>query len=454
MTELFPGLSTLRPPRMVRVLQHFDRPRIADVEAEVARQLARPDVAATLDGLGTVALAVGSRGIAGIDRIVAALVAALQAGGLEVFIVPAMGSHGGATAAGQEDVLRHLGITAASVGAPIRSSMEVVEIASVRSPHGRELPLVMDAAAVGQADAVIPVNRVKPHTGFRGPVESGLCKIIALGLGKHVGAARLHREGYVVFDRLILEAAEAILETGRVAFGLAVVENAYDETARIEALPASGLVTGERALLDEARRLMPRVLLPEVDVLVVEEFGKNISGIGMDANVTGRGELGLPLPGFDGPLIHRIVVLGLTPESGGNAHGIGLADVITDRALEAIDLPTTWTNSVTAGSLACGRIPPALPSDDQAVMAAASAVPGVAAEEARIVRIRNTLRLAEIAVSENLADVAAGVEGCTVAGVWDGTWGVGERRRRAAVTAGRRSPRGTRAPGDGPAVSR
>jgi hypothetical protein len=411
-TDLFPGLSALRPPRMIRVRQHFDRPGLADVEAAVAAEVSRPEVAASLDGLHTVAVAVGSRGIAGIDRIVRSLVTALAAAGVEVFIVPAMGSHGGATAAGQEEVLRHLGITEASVGAPVRSSMEVAEIASVRSPHGSDVPLVMDATVVEQADAVIPVNRVKPHTGFRGPVESGLCKMVALGLGKHVGATRLHRQGYVVFDRLILEAARAILATGRVPFGLAIVENAYDETACIEALPTVHLVEREQALLAEARSLMPRVLLPEVDVLVVEEFGKNISGIGMDANVTGRGELGLPLPGFDGPRIHRIVVLGLTPESGGNAHGIGLADVIT-----------TWTNSVTAGSLACGRIPPALPTDDQAIMAAASAVPGVAAEDARIVRIRDTLRLSEIAVSENLAEVAAGLEGCTVAGPWDGTWG-------------------------------
>jgi hypothetical protein len=407
---------------MIRVRQHFDRPRVRDVEAAVAGQLARPDVAATLEGLGTVAVAVGSRGIAGIDRIVRELVAALRAGGLDVFIVPAMGSHGGATATGQEEVLRHLGITEASTGAPIRSSMEVVEVASVRSPHGGDVPLVMDATAFGEADAVIPVNRVKPHTGFRGPIESGLCKMIALGLGKHVGAARLHREGYVVFDELIVGAARAILGTGRVPFGLAIVENAYDETARVEAVPAGELVEGEQALLTEARRLMPRVLLPEVDVLVVEEFGKDISGIGMDANVTGRGELGLPLPGFDGPRIERVVVLGLTPATGGNAHGIGLADVITDRALEAIDFRTTWTNSVTAGSLACGRIPPALPTDDQAIMAAASAVPGVAAGDARIVRIRNTLRLSEIAVSENLAGVAAALGDCTVAGEWDGTW--------------------------------
>jgi hypothetical protein len=167
---------------------------------------------------------------------------------------------------------------------------------------------------------------------------------------------------------------------------------------------------------------MPRLLMPEVDVLVVEMFGKNISGIGMDANVTGRSETGAALPGFDGPVIKRIVVLGLTPETNGNAHGIGLADLITQTAFDQIDRTTTWTNTVTAGSLACGRIPIAMPSEEDAIGAAAHAVPGVRPEDARVVRIRDTLSLTEIAVSDNLLDVCRAIEGCEPAGPWDGTW--------------------------------
>ena len=417
-----PGLTGMEVPPLHRVRQAFPRPRLDDPAAAAAGQVARPEVAATVAGMHTVALAVGSRGIAGLVPMVRATVAALRRMGLEVFIAPSMGSHGGATAEGQEAVLAHLGITADTVGAPIRSSMATGVIATVTSPHGHPVPVYMDAVALGEADAVIPINRVKPHTGFRGPVESGLCKMLAIGLGKHDGAATLHREGYVAFDRLILDAGRAILDHGHVAFGIAVVENAYEETAIVEAIPAPRIVEREQSLLEEARRLMPRLLLERVDVLVIERFGKDVSGIGMDANVTGRGEGGGPLPGFDGPDIRRIVVLDLTDATDGNAHGIGLADVITRRLHDRIDGDTTWVNSVTAGSLECGRIPPAMGSDDEAIMAAAGAVPGVRPAEARIVRIRDTLSLSEIAVSGNLLEAVSGEDACEILGPWDGTW--------------------------------
>jgi hypothetical protein len=408
--------------RMHLVSQRFPRPRLEDVADAVTAELSRPDVARILGGKRTAAVAVGSRGIAGIVEIVTSVVDGLRARDLEVFVVPAMGSHGGATATGQLAVLAHLGITESAIGAPIRSSMDVVEIGSVASPHGREVPLVMDALAWSEADVVIPVNRVKPHTGFKGPIESGICKMLAIGLGKHAGASRLHDEGYEVFDRLILDAGSSIIATGKVGFGLAVVENAYGEVSVVEAIPSERIVEREQQLLTEARGLMPRLLMPEVDVLVVEWFGKNVSGVGMDANVTGRGELGVALPGFEGPVISRIVVLGLTEETGGNAHGIGLADVITRRVFDQIDREATWINSVTAGSLACGRIPIALPSDDDAVLAAIHSLPGVAPFQARIVRIRDTLHLTEVAVSENLVDVCLSTQGCEPAGPWNGTW--------------------------------
>jgi hypothetical protein len=408
---------------MHRVIQRFPRPRLPDPGATVRTQLEDPAVAARLEGLRSVALAVGSRGIAHLPEIVAAVVAGLQARDIEVFIVPAMGSHGGATATGQETVLAHLGITAASVGAPIRSGMDVVEIGTVVSPHGGEVPVVMDAIAWNEADAVIPVNRIKPHTGFRGPVESGLCKMLGIGLGKHTGARHLHGEGYVAFDRLILETGRAIVATGHVACGIGIVENAYGEISLIEAVPADHIPQREPELLDEARRLMPRLLMPEVDVLVVEQFGKDISGVGMDANVTGRGETGGPLPRFDGPLISRIVVLGLTVAADGNAHGIGLADLITQRVFDQIDRKATWINSLTAGSLEAGQIPIAIPGDEEAIAAATRSLPGVAPAAARIVRIRNTLHLTEIAVSDTLIETCRTTPGCEVGEVWDGTWG-------------------------------
>ena len=421
-TEYRPGLAGIRLPPLYRVFRDFPRPRIDDLAEAVRRQVAGAEVTATLAGAATVAVAVGSRGIAGIDVIVRTLIEELRSTGREVFVVPAMGSHGGATASGQVDVLAHLGITESTVGAPIRSSMETVEIATVVSPHGGTVPVATDALAWGDADAVVPVNRVKPHTGFHGPVESGLCKMLAIGLGKHDGAARLHREGYGTFDSLVLEVARAILDAGRVAFGLAVVENAYEETAMVEAVPASRIVSREQELLEEARRLMPRLPGRQIDVLVVERFGKNLSGVGMDPNVTGRGELGIALAGFEGPHIERIVVLSLTPETEGNAHGIGLADLITEDVLDRIDRRTTWTNTLTAGSLACGRMPIALPTEQLAIAAAADTLPGVRPEEARIVRIKDTLSLSEIAVSEVLAESLGGQGDCEVAGRWDGTW--------------------------------
>jgi hypothetical protein len=421
-TEYRPGLSDVRLPRLYRVFRRFPRPTVPDVAAAVRAEIGKPEAAAALGDARTVAVAVGSRGIADIAVIVRELVAALRDGGRDVFVVPAMGSHGGATAEGQLEILDHLGLTEATIGAPIRSSMETVEIASIPSPHGGTVPVYTDAIAWREADAVIPVNRIKPHTGFRGPVESGLCKMLAIGLGKHDGAARLHREGYGAFDALILEAGKAVLATGRIAFGLAIVENAYEEMALVEAVAGVDIVTRERALLAEARRLMPGLPVPRVDVLVVERFGKNISGVGMDPNVTGRGELGAALPGFEGPPIERIVVLSLTPETAGNANGIGLADVITQKVFDSIDRRTTWTNTLTSGSLACGRIPMALPTEEAAIAAAADTVPGVRPEDAAIVRIRDTLSLSEIAVSETLVETVTARHDCEIAGQWDGTW--------------------------------
>ena len=422
MHEFLPGLSKMQLPRMFRVRQRYDESHIKDVESAIRAEINKPQIQKILEPAGTVALAVGSRGIAGIDRIVRTVVDCLQQKNLNVFIVPAMGSHGGATAAGQADVLEHLGITQSSVGAPVRSGMEVVEIGSVVSTHGNEVVLTMDAITHAEADLVVPINRIKPHTGFKGEVESGICKMITIGLGKHVGCARLHREGMNVFDHLIPEAGRKVLETEKIGFSLAIVENAYDRTALVEAVPAAETLQREPQLLAIAKKRIAGFLLPRIDVLVVEKFGKNISGVGMDSNVTGRGELGGALPGFDGPDIQRIVVLGLTDQTYGNAHGIGHADVVTDEVFSMIDRRMTWTNTLTAGSLGCGKLPIALPDERQSIMAAASCVFGVKAAEARIVRIRDTLSLTEIAVSQSALKMVENTQNCEVVGEWDGGW--------------------------------
>ena len=421
MHEFLPGLSQLKPPPMHRVEQRFDTEHVADVAAAVRQALAHGPEEAIQPGT-KVAVAVGSRGIADLPVLVRTLCDGLKQRGAEVFIVPSMGSHGGATADGQVGTLEHLGVTESSAGVPIRSSMEVRPIGRVTSTHGNTVELTMDAIAHDEADLIVPVARIKPHTGFKGRVESGISKMITIGLGKHVGCSRLHREGMEVFDHLIPTAGQVVLDTGKVAFALAVVENAYEQIARVEAVPAAGAIDREAELLLIAKARMARLLMPRIDVLVVDEVGKNISGVGMDANVTGRGELGGPLKDFDGPQIVRIVVLSLTPETDGNAHGIGLADIITQATFDQINRRMSWTNTLTAGSVGCGKLPIALPTEEAAIMAAASCVPGVPAEQARIVRIRNTLSLTDIAVSPSLIETVAATEGCDVAGPWDGTW--------------------------------
>ncbi len=404
MPELLPGLSALRLPPMYRVRQRFDGPAVPDVGAAIRASVASQEIKPG----STIAVAVGSRGIANIAVAVQALVAALKAKGANVFIIPAMGSHGGGTAGGQRDVLARLGVTEDFIGAPIRSCLDVVKIGDAMG-----VEIFMDQTAHRDADLIVPIARVKPHTGFRGRYESGLCKMLAIGLAKHIGCSRIHRGGYDPFPALIPAAAQVALNTGKIGFAVALIENASEQTAHVEAVPAGRIMAREPELLDLAKSLMPRLLLPEIDVLVVEEIGKDISGVGMDSNVTGRGVTG-PVPGFTGPKIGRIVVLGLTEKTHGNAVGVGQADLITERLFQAIDRTVTYTNALTSGSLSNGRIPMALPTDDQAILAAASCVPGVTAANARIVRIKNTLHLGEIAVSENLVETARGILACEV----------------------------------------
>ena len=429
MSELLVGLSRLRLPDFSLIEQRFQAPAIGDPAAALRAALADPGIRARLPPGSRVALAIGSRGIAELQLLVATLVAELKRLGMTVVIVPAMGSHGGATAEGQREVLARLGIEERTVGAPVVSSMATTVVAHLerdpltgsyrRAPAGGDaLPVHLDAAAAA-ADAVIPVVRVKPHTGFRGRYESGICKMLSIGLGKHAGCSRYHREGYERFAEFIPAAGEAVLGSGTTAGAIAVVETATDAIAHLEAVASERIMAREPELLELSRRLMPRLLLPRIDVLVIEEFGKDISGVGMDPNITGRGEGGRPA-GFDGPLIRRIVVLGLTEQTHGNATGLGMADIISERVLAAIDRRVTATNVLTSGSLAGGRIPLALPSDDEAILAAASCVPGVPFGEVTMVRIKNTLALGRIAVSANLLGEVSRTPGCVPLGPFTG----------------------------------
>jgi Lactate racemase N-terminal domain len=346
-----------------------------------------------------VAVAAGSRGIHDVATVVRAAVDWLTDAGATPFVVPAMGSHGGATAEGQREVLAGLGITEQALGVPVRASMDTVEIG--RLADGA--PVHHDRAAA-EADGVLLVNRVKPHTDFHGPVESGLAKIAAIGLGNHRGASTLHAGGVAALGDAVTEAARVVVGRGHVLGGLAILENADERTAEVALVSADGIAGAEeRALLDRARDLLGRLPFDMLDVLVVDETGKDKSGTGMDTNVLGR--RWVPgVPEFETPTITAVTVHALTPGSHGNAAGLGLADVMPLALLEQVDLRTTYVNSLTSGTggLRRSRLPMVL-EDDEAVVLAAMAMGGRRdPADLRIARVKDTLSTNELMVSAAL----------------------------------------------------
>jgi hypothetical protein len=384
-------------PDLVEVRQTFPRERVEDVERAVREELGKEEIASALRPGMEVAIAAGSRGIAEIASIVRAVVDAVREAGASPFIVPAMGSHGGATDEGQRQILESLGVTEDDCHAPVRSSMEVVELGRT----SRGTPVYLDANAA-QADGVIPVARVKAHTDFRGEVESGLLKMCAIGLGKHDGARTLHGLGVPGIRDHMVDVGRHTAESGHVLFGLAVVENAYDEPAILEAVAPGEFRARDAALLETYKKWMPRLPVQDVDVLVVDRMGKNYSGTGMDTNVLGRFRIhGEEEP--EAPRIKYVVVSDLTDESHGNALGIGLADIATERLLRRIDYGATYENVLTSTFLERAKVPLIRPNDRDAIEAAIRCNWGVPAEETRLVRIPNTLHLDVVHVSTALA---------------------------------------------------
>src|SRR5216117_2841443 len=379
-------------PRMIRVRQTFPRPRVADIPRAVAATLG--EAALRIKPGDTVAVGAGSRGIANIDTLVGATVRWLKDLGARPFVFPAMGSHGGGTADGQLDVLAHYGITEATMDCPVRASMDVVQVGEALGQ-----PVWLDKLA-SEANWIGVVNRVKPHTDFKGSIESGLFKMMTIGLGKWKGAMQYHRanvnHGY---ETVITAVGREMLAKARIGFGLGIVENGYDETARVEAFNAEDLEAGERRLLKDAREWMARLPFSPIDVLVVEEIGKNISGSGMDTNVIGRpSNPHEPFPA-DRKILW-IVALSLTEESGGNATGIGNADFTTRRLAERIDWKPTAINCLTACAPNGAKLPLVFDSDREAVENALNCIGLTTPAQARVIRIKNTLMLGEIECSE------------------------------------------------------
>lgn len=383
-------------PRMARVRQNFPRPQVPDVAARIRELLAQPRVGKAITPGMRVAITCGSRGIANIHLIIRELCQGLLRMGAKPFIVPSMGSHGGATAEGQRAIIESYGVTEAFCGAPIRSSMEVICIG--KTEDGRDVYIDRNAA---EADGIVVVGRIKPHTDFRGPYESGLMKMMVIGLGKQRGAETFHRDGPAKMGTNIPMFGKAILRHAPVLFGIAILENAYDETAKIELLHRDEIERGEPPLLVEAKALMARSYIEEVDLLIIDQIGKDISGDGMDPNITGR---------FCNPYVsggmraNKMAILDLSEGTHGQMAGLGYGDVTTRRCLEKCDFAASFPNALTSTTFTPFRVPMVFESDRDAIGACLKYNGGNDKMKPRIIRIQDTMHMNEIWVSEALLD--------------------------------------------------
>jgi hypothetical protein len=383
---------------MIEIRQKVPAPKIKNIVSKIRKELRRVGLQYKIKPGMKIAITAGSRGIAKYADILKTVVEEVKRTGGIAFIVPAMGSHGGATPDGQLKVLESLGITCESVGAPIRATMEVKEIGRL----GNGMPVYLDRIAA-ESDGIVVVNRVKPHTDFKGQIESGLMKMIVIGLGKQKGAHAVHRYQSEGYHRNLPLAARLIIETSPIVLGLAIVENAEHDIAAIKALNPEEIEKGEAKMLKMAKKLLGRIPFKKIDLLIIDEIGKDISGTGMDTNVTGRfwvqGEYDP-----EATEIKRIVVLDISEKSHGNALGIGLADLTTKRLVEKIDLHSTFVNSLSNCWPELSKIPVYLENDREDILTGLDMCGPIDPTNAKIVRIRNTLRVDRMWISESLLE--------------------------------------------------
>ena len=389
--ELLKGIQL---PRVVKIRQNFKVTEISDIPATMHQEFAKADIGDRVKPGMRIAIAVGSRGMDRIPELVRLTVTEIRQRGGEPFVVPAMGSHGGATAAGQAKVLANLGVTEESVGCPIISSMEVVEIGKIDNG----LAVHMDKQAY-EADGIVIINRIKPHTAYRGPCESGLAKMLTIGLGKQKGAETCHMYSFKHMAEHVFEMAKVKLACCKVLFGIATIENAYDKISTLVAVPAEKIMEVDQQLLPQAKANMPRILFDPIDILVVDQIGKEISGDGMDPNITGR----FPTPYADGGLdANKVVVLDLTKETNGNACGIGVADYTTRKLFNKVDFDYTYSNLITNTTPGPARMPMMLADDREALLVAVKTCNARDMSKVKLVRIKDTLHIGEIIISEAL----------------------------------------------------
>jgi hypothetical protein len=385
-------------PKMYRVRQRLDDTKIENIGPAVEAELRKLSLTSIKPGQ-RVAITGGSRGIGNMAEILKTVVEHIKSYDAQPFIFPAMGSHGGATAQGQVAVLEQLGITESYLNAPILSSMDVVEIARTDD----DVPVFVDQNALA-ADHIVVVNRIKSHTKFKGPVESGLVKMMAIGMGKLKGAEFYHKAAIQhTFPKIIMDAARMVIRRTPVLFALGIIENAYGKTSLVSAVKPDAIENKEKELLILSKKLMAKLPFNDIDLLIVDEMGKDISGVGIDPNVTGRNRdlLGV----FDHPVqVKRLFVRDLTAKSKGNAVGIGLADITTQRLVDKIDYDATYKNCITGISLEKAAVPMHFKNDRKAIEVGLGSMGLIPPEKSKIVRIKNTNRLETVQVSEAFAD--------------------------------------------------
>lgn len=387
------GAEQIKLPKMMKIKQIYDSTKIEDIPSQIRQQM-KINITDQRKYEGKkICITAGSRGIPHLDIIIRTVVDELKEWGAQPFIIPAMGSHGGATAQGQKELLATYNTTEQTMGVPIVSSMDVVQAGTLPD----KTPVYCDKNAF-ESDGIVVLNKVKPHTDFRAKHESGLAKMLAIGLAKHKGASMFHMMGFASFGERIPQACEVLLKYAPIAFGVGIVQNAYDEISELEVMMKEEIMARDAALLEIAKEKIAKFKFPAIDVLIIDEIGKNISGNGHDPNITGRSNS----PGFETAInMQKLFIRGLTEETHHNACGLGVADITTARCLRNVDFDTTWTNVITATVLHGGRIPMYMNNDRDALRLAIRTCTGIDFDQAKVVRIKNTLSMEEIEVSES-----------------------------------------------------
>ena len=391
-------LKNVSIPKMVAIRQNFDREKLDDIPAAVLAELDRDDVKAKIHPGMSIAITAGSRGIDNLALVIKEVVSFLKKQGAKPFVIPAMGSHGGSTAEGQKAIITEYGVTEEYIGCPVLATMETKEIG--RLDDGR--PILINRLAA-EADGIISLNRIKAHTAFRGRYESGVMKMLAIGLGCQAGAEVCHRQGILSLGPNVEKFAFGILNNANVILGVGLIENAYDQTVKIRVMTREQIPEEEPVLLDYAKSKMARILFDSVDVMIVDYIGKNISGEGMDPNIAGRWIVPTIKGGIDAT---RIGILDLTDETLGNFVGLGMADTCSKRVVEKISTESTYPNSLTSTVTELCKIPMYFDNHKHTIQATIKMVPAKSPEEVTMIRINNTLAMDTIWISENLIEEA------------------------------------------------